>query len=303
MGPTQLADAARTVAEEFQASFRVTTGDALLQANYPLVHAVGRGSVRPPCLIDFSWGDARAPKVTLVGKGVCFDSGGLNLKTSGPMYLMKKDMGGAAHVLALARIIMGAGLKLRLRVLIPAVENMVSGTSMRPLDVVRARNGLTVEIGNTDAEGRLILADALAEASSEKPALLIDFATLTSAARVALGTDLPALFCNDEALAASLLRAGEETADPMWRLPLWQSYKDQIEGKVADLNNKPGATDNLAGAIHAALFLQRFVEPGVRWAHLDTFAWNPSARPGRPEGGDTRNLFAVFHLLLQQYGS
>jgi leucyl aminopeptidase len=270
LGPAELAAAAEALAAEFGADFSVIVGDDLLAANYPLIHAVGRASVRSPRLIDLRWGDPDAPKVTIVGKGVCFDSGGLDLKPSGGMLLMKKDMGGAAHALGTARIIMAAGLKVRLRVLIPAVENVIAGNAFRPLDVYAARNGLTVEIGNTDAEGRLILADALAEASTESPALLVDYATLTGAARVAVGPDLPALFCNDDATAASLADAGRRTADPVWRLPLWQPYAQMLKSRVADLSSTGDAP--FAGAVTAALFLERFVGAGIPWIHLDTYA-------------------------------
>lgn len=300
MGPAELAAAADALAARFGAKCRVIVGDGLLAENYPAIHAVGRGAAsnRRPRLIDLRWGDERAPKVTLVGKGVCFDTGGLDLKPSSNMKLMKKDMGGAAHVLGLAAMIMAAGLKLRLRVLIPAVENSVSGESMRPLDVLATRKGLSVEVGNTDAEGRLILCDALAEAATEKPALLIDIATLTGAARSALGTDLPALFSNNDLLAGDLLRNGEAEGEPMWRLPLHKPYRRMIESKVADLTN---ATDSPhAGAITAALFLQEFVEPDIAWAHLDIMAWNGAGRPGRPEGGEALALKALFATIAQR---
>jgi leucyl aminopeptidase len=262
---------------------------------------VGRGSVRAPRLIDLTWGKKSHPKVTLVGKGVCFDSGGLDLKPSAGMLLMKKDMGGAAHVLGLAHMIMAAGLPVRLRVLVAAVENMVSGDSFRPLDVLRTRKGLTVEVGNTDAEGRLILCDALAEACRDKPGLLVDFATLTGAARVALGPDLPALFSNDDALADALLAAGRANADPMWRLPLHQPYRKGLDSKVADLGNV--ASGGFAGAIYAALFLEAFVEPGIPWAHFDVIAWNGTARPGRPEGGEAMALRATYSVIASRFGA
>jgi leucyl aminopeptidase len=295
MGPQELAAAAAALAGEHGADCRVITGDDLLEANYPAIHAVGRASARAPCLIDLTWGEADAPKVTLVGKGVCFDSGGLDLKAAGPMKLMKKDMGGAANVLGLAHMVMAAGLAVRLRVLIPAVENSVSGNAMRPLDVVPTRKKLTIEIGNTDAEGRVILADALAEAADEKPAVLIDFATLTGAARVALGTGLPALFCNNRRLAEGLLDGGGAVDDPLWRLPLWQPYRDLIDSKVADLTNS--AEGGYGGAITAALFLEAFVEPGIPWAHIDLMAWNTTSKPGRPEGGEAAGMRAVFAHL------
>lgn len=301
MGPAELAAAAKAIAEACGATYREIVGDDLLSQSYPLVHAVGRASVRAPRLIDIGWGDMAAPKVTLVGKGVCFDSGGLDLKGAENMKLMKKDMGGAAHALALGRMIMAAGLKVRLRVLVPAVENAVSGNAFRPLDVIRSRKGLTVEIGNTDAEGRLILADALAEACTEKPALVIDFATLTGAARVALGPEVPALFCNDDALAADLARHAGSEADPLWRLPLHRPYRARLDSRVADLNNT--GEGPFAGSITAALFLAEFVEPKTPWAHIDLFAWNPKPGPGRPEGGEAQTLRAVFALLQERFAS
>ncbi len=301
MGPAELAAAAELVAARFGARSRVIVGDGLLAENYPAIHAVGRAAAshRRPRLIDLTWGDERAPKVTLVGKGVCFDSGGLDLKTSAGMKLMKKDMGGAAHVLGLASMIMAAGLNLRLRVLIPAVENSVSGDAMRPLDVLATRKGLTVEVGNTDAEGRLILCDALAEACTERPALLIDIATLTGAARTALGTDLAALFCNNDLLAGDILRAGEAEADPLWRLPLYKPYRRMLDSKVADLGNVSDSPH--AGAITAALFLQEFIAPDIPWAHLDVMAWNGSTRQGRPEGGEALALRALFQVVTQRF--
>ncbi len=302
LGPAELAAAAEKLARQHKARIAVIVGPELLKRNYPAVHAVGRASAahRQPRLVDIAWGDARAHKVTLVGKGVCFDSGGLDLKSSSNMKLMKKDMGGAAHVLGLAHMIMAAKLPVRLRVLIPAVENSVSGDAMRPLDVIRTRKGLTVEIGNTDAEGRVILADALAEGAREKPRLLVDVATLTGAARVALGTELPALFTNDDALADSLLRFGRAESDPLWRLPLWPGYAPEIEGKLADLTNAPDSP--YAGAITAALFLERFVAPRVPWIHIDLMAWNAKSRPGRPEGGEAMGLRALFVLIEDRFG-
>ncbi|HXE15819.1 MAG TPA: leucyl aminopeptidase family protein [Stellaceae bacterium] len=302
MGPAQLAAAAKKMAASHGAKFSVIVGDALLKRNYPTIHMVGRAAAsgREPRLIDIRWGDASAPKVSLVGKGVCFDTGGLDLKPSGGMKLMKKDMGGAATMLGLAHAVMAAKLKVRLRVLVPAVENSVAGNAMRPLDIVRTRKGLTVEIGNTDAEGRLILCDALAEADSENPDLLLDFATLTGAARVALGPDLPALFANDDALAEDFLRAGTAQADPLWRLPLWQGYRDTYKSKIADLNNI--SESPFAGAIQAALYLQEFVSDKTRWAHVDTFAWNPRARPGRPEGGEALALRAAYAMIAARFG-
>jgi leucyl aminopeptidase len=299
MGPEELAAAAAGLAERKGARVKVTVGEALLQENYPAIHAVGRASPRAPRLIDLRWGDERAPKVTLVGKGVCFDSGGLDLKGAVNMKLMKKDMGGAANVLGLASMVMDAQLPVRLRVLIPAVENVVSGNAFRPLDVLRTRKGISVEVGNTDAEGRLVLADALAEGDREKPALLIDLATLTGAARTALGPDLPALFTPDDALAADLLAAGVEVADPLWRLPLWKPYRRMLDSKVADINNAHDSP--YAGAITAALFLQEFVSPATPWAHLDIFSWNPAARPGRPEGGEAMALRALYRVIEERH--
>ena len=301
LGPAELAAAAEHLAARFGATCRVIVGDGLLAENYPAIHAVGRAAAshRRPRLIDLVWGDPAAPKVTLVGKGVCFDSGGLDLKPSSNMKLMKKDMGGAAHELGLASMIMAARLNLRLRVLVPAVENAVSGDAMRPLDVLATRKGLTVEVGNTDAEGRLILCDALAEASGEAPALLIDIATLTGAARTALGADLPALFSPDEGLAAQILRAGEAEGDPLWRLPLHKPYRRMLDSKVADIANVSDSPH--AGAITAALFLQEFVAAGIAWAHLDVMAWNGSSRPGRPEGGEAMALRALFAVVAERF--
>jgi len=301
LGPAELAGAAETLAARFGASCRTIVGDGLLAENYPAIHTVGRAAstARRPRLIDLTWGDPTAPRVTLVGKGVCFDSGGLDLKPSASMKLMKKDMGGAAHVLGLALMIMDAKLPVRLRVLIPAVENAVSAEAMRPLDVLTTRKGLTVEIGNTDAEGRLILADALTEAARETPDLLIDIATLTGAARTALGPDLPALFCNDEALAAAILAAGQAEADPLWRLPLHAPYRRLLDSKVADIASVSDGP--YAGAITAALFLQEFVGPTLAWAHLDVMAWNGTARPGRPEGGEALALRALFAAIAARY--
>jgi leucyl aminopeptidase len=300
LGPAELAGAARALAERHGATIEVIPADELLARNYPMIHAVGRASTRPPCLIDIRWGDPAHPKVTLVGKGVCFDSGGLDIKPASAMKLMKKDMGGAATVLGLAHAVMATGLPIRLRVLVPAVENAVAGNAFRPMDVFRTRKGLTVEIGDTDAEGRLILADALAEACVEKPDLLIDMATLTGAARVALGQELPALFSNDDALAAGLLAAGTAEDDSLWRLPLWPAYKKKLKSRIADLNSAPEG--GMGGAITAALFLEAFVEPGISWAHIDTFGWNAAARPGRPEGGEGLALRALYRLLQDRFG-
>lgn len=301
MGPAELASVAEEVGRKYGGRVRVIVGDELLHQGYPAIHAVGRAASpdRAPRLIDIELGDPNHPKVTLVGKGVCFDTGGLDLKPSNNMKLMKKDMGGGAHALGLASMVRDAGIPVRLRVLIPAVENSVSGSALRPLDVVRSRKGTTIEIGNTDAEGRVILADALTEASSETPSLLIDFATLTGAARVALGAELPALFCDDEETAKSLLAKSESESDPLWRMPLFKSYRKQIESKVADLTN---STDSpLAGAITAALFLQEFVASGIPWVHVDHMAWNMSSRPGRPEGGEAMGMRAAFALIEERF--
>ena len=295
MGPAELARAAQSLAKAHKAKCTVIVGDDLLRKNYPMVHAVGRASTRAPRLIDLVWGRAGDPKVTLVGKGVCFDTGGLDLKPAGGMLNMKKDMGGAATVLAVASMVMAARLRVRLRVLVPAVENSVSGNAFRPLDVVPTRKGLTVEIGNTDAEGRLILCDALHEGASEKPTMMVDCATLTGAARVALGTDLPALFCNDDRLADDLLAAGKDVTDPMWRLPLFAGYRRLLDSKVADINNAPGVA--FGGAITAALYLKEFVPDDVPWAHFDMMAWNNASRPGRPEGGEAQAARAIFAAI------
>jgi len=275
-------------------------GDELLAENFPTIHAVGRAAAQPPRLVDIVWGEAAAPKVTLIGKGVCFDTGGLDLKTASGMRLMKKDMAGAAIVLGLAQAIMDANLPVRLRVLLPLVENAVAGNAVHPMDIVRTRKGLTVEIGNTDAEGRLILCDALAEATTERPALLVDMATLTGAARVALGPELAALFCNNEGLAQGLLEAAQTEEDPMWRMPLWRPYRKMIDSKIADLNNVSESPH--AGAVTAALYLQEFVEPDVPWAHLDVMAWNPRSRPGRPEGAEATALRALYAYIAQRFG-
>ena len=299
LGPAELAEAAAAVAARSGAVLATVEGEALLEQNYPAIHAVGQASTRPPRMIDLAWGEADAPKLTLVGKGVCFDTGGLDLKTSSNMQLMKKDMGGAAVTLALAQVVMALALPVRLRLLIGAVENSVSGSSFRPGDVLRTRKGLTVEVGNTDAEGRLVLADLLAEADRERPALLVDCATLTGAARVALGPDLPALFTPDDALADDLLAAGRNAFEPLWRLPLHAPYRDLIDSPIADLNNagKAGA----AGAITAALFLERFVTDTRAWAHLDIFAWNSDSRPGRPKGGEATGLRALLAAIESRF--
>jgi leucyl aminopeptidase len=299
MGPAELEAAARDVATRFGAKFSSIAGDELAK-NFPLIHAVGMASTRAPRLIDFSWGDAAHPKVTLVGKGVCFDTGGLDLKPSSGMLIMKKDMGGAANVLALAQMVMDAKLKVRLRVLIPAVENAVAGNAFRPLDIFKSRKGITVEIGNTDAEGRLIVADALALADEEKPELLVDLGTLTGAARVALGPDLPPFYTNDETLAADVARLARQEHDPLWRMPLWPAYDSWLDSKVANITNAPSGT--FAGSITCALFLQRFVEAARSWLHVDIFGWTPSAKPGRPEGGECQAARAIYKLLSERYG-
>jgi leucyl aminopeptidase len=291
LGPAELEAAIVAVARQFGAETTVILGDDLVGANYPAIHTVGRASPRTPRLIDLRWGAVDAPKITLVGKGVCFDTGGLDLKPSSNMLLMKKDMGGAAVMLALARCIMALDLPVRLRLLVPAVENSVGGAAFRPGDVITMRSGTTVEVTNTDAEGRLILADALAEADGEEPALLLDAATLTGAARVAVGPELPAMFTPDDALAAMLVDQGRATFDPLWRLPLHAPYLGYIKSQVADLANS--ASKPFAGAITAALFLKEFVRKTPAWAHLDMFAWNDDARPGRPRGGEATGLRAL----------
>jgi leucyl aminopeptidase len=299
MGPAELEQTARDMAEKHKAAISVTTGGALIPANYPLVHAVGRASARAPRMIDMTWGSG--PKVTLVGKGVCFDSGGLDLKPSAGMLTMKKDMGGAACVLGLAQIVMEANLSIRLRVLIPAVENSVSGSAYRPGDILKSRKGLTVEIGNTDAEGRLVLADALTEADEETPDLLLCIATLTGAARSATGMEIPPFFTDDEALAAELMHHAMLEHDPIWRLPLWRSYESAIESPVADLNNNPDY--GLAGAITAALFLDRFVSETRHWAHFDIPAWVDRPKPGRRKGAEANAIRTLFALLSARYGA
>jgi leucyl aminopeptidase len=300
LGPAELEAAALALADESGARVTVTRDHALAEG-YPMIAAVGAAAApgREPRLIELEYGDQRHPRIAIVGKGVCFDSGGLDIKPSSGMRLMKKDMGGAAHALALARMVIGGKLPVRLHLLIPAVENAVSAAAFRPGDVLRSRKGLTVEVGNTDAEGRLILGDALAKAAEGGPELILDFATLTGAARVALGPDLPATFVNDEALAADLLACGHEASDPLWRMPLWKPYDEMLASDVADLGNMAEAP--MAGAVTAALFLQRFVPEGTPWAHLDTFAWRSSAKPGRPKGGDALGLRAAWEVLRRRY--
>lgn len=300
LGPRELAGTARELADDAGADIQVIEGADLLVHDYPSIHAVGRAASRPPCLIDMRWGDPEHPAVTLVGKGVCFDSGGLDIKPAAGMLHMKKDMGGAAQVLGLARMIMRAGLPIRLRVLVPAVENAISGDAFRPRDVLQTRMGLTVEVGNTDAEGRLILSDALTEAAREQPEMIVDFATLTGAARVALGADLPALFCNCDDLSDALQDHARRQEDPLWRMPLWPGYRKQLESKVADISST--GTGGLAGAITAALFLERFVSPATAWAHIDLIAYNPTGRPGRPEGGEAQGMRALWSLLRERFG-
>ncbi len=301
LGPAELADTAEALAQAHAARLRITKGEALEQG-FPLIHAVGKAASKPraPRLIELEWGNPAHPRLVIIGKGVCFDSGGLDIKPAAGMLLMKKDMGGAAHALALAQLIMGRQLPVRLHLLIAAVENAISAEAMRPGDIYRSRAGLHVEIGNTDAEGRLVLADAMAKAQESPADLMIDFATLTGAARVALGPDLPALFANDDAVAEALLAAGQAAGDPLWRLPLWAGYDEYLKSDVADVNN--AGSSGLAGAITAALFLQRFVVPGQAWAHLDTFAWMPAAKPGRPKGGEALGLRAAWAMLKARYG-
>jgi leucyl aminopeptidase len=301
MGPDALEGAFRALADRFDADVRVVKGDALLAQNFPMIHAVGRASTEAPRLLEMRRGRAGAPKVTLVGKGVCFDTGGLDIKPSAAMLLMKKDMGGAANVLGLAHMIMDAGLKVRLRVLIPAVENAISGAAFRPGDVFRSRKGLTVEIGNTDAEGRLVLADALSLAAEERPEILVDMATLTGAARVALGPEIVPFYTRDDALAATLAGHAEAVADPVWRLPLWQPYLAMLDSRIADINNAGSAP--FAGSITAALFLSRFVPEDQPWLHADIYAWNPKDGPGRPEGGEAQAIRALYALLESRYGA
>ncbi|WP_084572735.1 leucyl aminopeptidase family protein [Methylocapsa aurea] len=301
LGPDALEAAALNVASQYRAKASVTRGDKLLQTNLPLIHAVGRAADKAPRLVDFCWGDANHPKITLVGKGVCFDSGGLDIKPSSGMLMMKKDMGGAASALALASMIMSANLAVRLRVLLPIVENSISSNAFRPGDIYPSRKGLSVEIGNTDAEGRLILADALALADEEAPELLLDFATLTGAARVALGPDLPPFYTMDETLSADIARFAAASHDPVWRLPLWGPYDKLLDSKIADINNVAGGS--FAGSITAALFLRRFVERAKSWAHFDVYAWTPSLKPGRPEGAEIQAARLLFDLLEARYGA
>lgn len=298
MGPSALAAAALEVGKAYGASIETLVGDALLERNFPMVHTVGRAAADGPRLVALSWqGEAAGPHLALVGKGVCFDSGGLDIKAAEGMKLMKKDMGGAAHALALARLVMDAGLPLRLTLVLPIVENAIAGNAFRPLDILRGRDGSTVEVGNTDAEGRLILADALTYAAEQKPDLILDFATLTGAARVALGTELPALFCNDDAVAEAWLAAGRKIKDPVWRMPLHANYRRLLDSRVADIHST--GEGGFGGAITAALFLQHFVPEGQAWAHLDLMAWNNRARPGRPVGGEAMGLRSAYAMIKE----
>ena len=299
LGPDELKAALSDAAGEFDATISVTSGKDLAE-NFPMVHAVGQASTRAPLLADMVWGEESAPKVTLIGKGVAFDTGGLNIKPGNSMALMKKDMGGAASVIGLARMIMAGGLNVRLRVIVPAVENAISGNAFRPGDVLKSRKGLSVEIGNTDAEGRLILADALAMADEEKPEILISMATLTGAARVALGPDLPPFYCDDEDFAGAIASASAEVADPLWRMPLWKPYKSMLSSKIADINHISGG--GFAGSITAALFLDRFVENAARFAHFDIYGWTPKAGPLSPEGGEAQGIRALYAVLSERYG-
>ncbi|MFT5440802.1 MAG: leucyl aminopeptidase, partial [Alphaproteobacteria bacterium] len=300
MGPPELAAAARRLGKAHKARVTVITGEALLKQNYPTIHAVGRAAAKAPRLIDLTWGRRDAPKVTLVGKGVCFDTGGLDLKSASGMLRMKKDMGGGAHVLGLAHLIMDAKLDVRLRVLVPAVENSVAGNAYRPSDIIKTRKGLTVEIGNTDAEGRLVMCDALAEADRESPALLADFSTLTGAARVAVGAEIAAYFSNDDALAAELEAASGPVEDPIWRLPLYRPYRRMLNSKVADINNV--SDGGQGGAITAALYLQEFVSNSTPWVHFDIMAWNARDRDGRPIGGEAMGMRALYAVIEKRFG-
>lgn len=299
LGPDALERAAVEIAESFGAEVTIIRGDELLERNFPLIHAVGRAAAEPPRLVDFIWGRKDAPKLTLVGKGVTFDTGGLDIKSASGMEIMKKDMGGAATALTLARLVMSEGIDVRLRVLVPIVENAISASAMRPGDIYASRKGLTVEIGNTDAEGRLILADALALAAEEAPDLLIDFATLTGAARVALGPDLPPFYTDDDAFAEAVQRDSRRQADPCWRLPLWRPYDSMVKSKAADLTNSPGSP--FAGSVTAALFLRRFVEGAKSWAHFDVYAWNPQPRAHGPQGGEIQTVRALLETLRARY--
>lgn len=299
LGPVALETEAKRIAKAHKADVTVTAGEAL-ETGYPLIHAVGKAAAREhaPRLIELEWGDPRHPRIAIVGKGITFDSGGLDIKPASGMRLMKKDMGGAAHALALAELIMAAHLPVRLHMLVAAAENSIAGNAMRPGDIIKSRKGISVEIDNTDAEGRLVLADALTKAIQDEAALIIDFATLTGAARVALGPDLPAMFSNDEGVANGILEAAKAASDPLWRMPLWAPYMEMLDSDIADTSNSGGA---FAGAVTAALFLQKFVPDDVPWVHLDTFAWRPTSKPGRPKGGEALGLRAVFRYLTETY--
>lgn len=300
MGPTELQHTIEALGKAHGATVHITKGHDL-ETGYPMIHAVGAAAEKrhAPRLIEFEWGNKDHPRIAIIGKGITFDSGGLNIKTGGSMRLMKKDMGGAAHAIALAKLVMEARLPVRLQLLVAAAENAIAGNAFRPGDILKSRNGLTVEIDNTDAEGRLVLADALTKAGESSPELIFDYATLTGAARVALGPDLPALFCNDHALAGALNQASVAVHDPVWRLPLWSGYDDMLKSDVADCVNS--AEGGLAGAITAALFLRKFVPEGVAWAHFDTFAWRPASKPGRPKGGDALGMRAAFEVIKTRY--
>ena len=299
LGPNALEAEAKRIAKSHKAEVTVTAGEAL-ETGYPLIHAVGKAAMREhaPRLIELEWGDPRHPRIAIVGKGITFDTGGLDIKPASGMRRMKKDMGGAAHALALAELIMAAHLPVRLHMLVAAAENSIAGNAMRPGDIIKSRKGISVEIDNTDAEGRLVLADALTKAIQDKAELIIDFATLTGAARVALGPDLPAMFSNDESVAGAILAASQAAADPLWRMPLWAPYMEMLDSDIADTSNSGGA---FAGAVTAALFLQKFVPDDVPWVHLDTFAWRPTSKPGRPKGGEALGLRAVFRYLTETY--
>jgi len=299
MGPEEMEAVAIRIAQAYGATLNIIVGDDLLKQNFPTIHAVGRASHRAPRLIELNWGNEAHPKISIVGKGVCFDTGGLDIKTADGMRNMKKDMGGAAHALGLAQLIMATGLPVRLQMLVPAVENAIGPNAFRPGEVIITRTGLSVEIDNTDAEGRLVLCDGLAYACESSPELLLDFATLTGAARIALGPDLPALFCNDEKLAADYLLAGEQTSDRLWRMPLWRPYLSYLKSNIADLAN--GGPSRMAGCISAALYLERFVREGMVWSHVDVYSWNDGERPGRPAGGEAQGLRAVYKMLKTRY--
>ena len=299
MSPAAIEEAARKLADVHDAEISSIVGEDLRERNFPLIHAVGRAAAAAPRLIDLSFGPTDAPKVTIVGKGVSFDSGGLDIKNADNMRLMKKDMGGAATALGLAALVMGEKLKVRLRVLIPAVENAISGDAYRPGDILATRKGLTVEVANTDAEGRLILADAAALAAEDNPAMIVTLATLTGAARTALGPDLPAFYCTDDGVACEILAAAEKTSDPVWRMPLWAGYEHMLTSPIADLNNSP--TGSFAGSITAALFIKRFIPAGMSWAHFDLYAWRAKAAPGRPIGGEAQAMRALFAMLKGRF--